>query len=67
MQNVVGFETSATHEAMMGALTRQGYAVQQFILTPTQLGVPYSRPRWVQEHGGERMYMAMQNREGQRV
>ena len=45
VQNVVGFETSATHEAMMGALTRQGYAVQECILTPTQLRVPYSRPR----------------------
>ena len=52
---MVGFETSATHEAMMCALTRQGHAVQQFIFTPIQLGVPYSRPRRVhwQAYGGD--------------
>lgn len=46
LENVVGFETSLTRGAMAAALAAQGYSLQEFILTPLQLGIPYSRPRY---------------------
>jgi len=46
VENVVGFETSSTAEDLRAFLGRQGYVVQEFLLSPTQLGVPYSRPRY---------------------
>eukprot|EP00879_Flechtneria_rotunda_P032202 GHRR01035369.1.p1 GENE.GHRR01035369.1~~GHRR01035369.1.p1 ORF type:complete len:162 (+),score=48.96 GHRR01035369.1:136-621(+) len=45
LENVVGFELSGTHKLMVEVLAAAGYCVQDFILTPTQYGVPYSRPR----------------------
>eukprot|EP00798_Chlamydomonas_sp_ICE-L_P014273 gene14273-20247_t len=45
LENVVGFEKSAVHAALMETLKEQSFSVQEFILTPTQLGIPYSRPR----------------------
>jgi site-specific DNA-cytosine methylase len=46
VENVVGFEESATAQQLREFLAQQGYAVQEFHLSPTQLGVPYSRPRY---------------------
>jgi site-specific DNA-cytosine methylase len=46
VENVVGFEASATAQQFRAFLAQQGYAVQEFHLSPTQLGVPYSRPRY---------------------
>lgn len=46
VENVVGFEASATAQQLRTFLAQQGYAVQEFQLSPTQLGVPYSRPRY---------------------
>ncbi|KNA21545.1 hypothetical protein SOVF_042200 [Spinacia oleracea] len=46
VENVVGFETSDTHNKMIGVLTKTGYLTQEFILSPLQFGVPYSRPRY---------------------
>eukprot|EP00879_Flechtneria_rotunda_P028681 GHRR01030889.1.p1 GENE.GHRR01030889.1~~GHRR01030889.1.p1 ORF type:complete len:318 (+),score=119.91 GHRR01030889.1:136-1089(+) len=46
LENVVGFELSGTHKLMVEVLAAAGYCVQDFILTPTQYGVPYSRPRY---------------------
>jgi tRNA (cytosine38-C5)-methyltransferase len=46
VENVVGFEASATAQQLRTFLAQQGYAVQEFHLSPTQLGVPYSRPRF---------------------
>ena len=46
VENVVGFEESRTAAALRGMLLRAGYAVQEFLLSPLQLGVPYSRPRY---------------------
>ncbi len=31
------------HELLLAALRGRGYSVQQFIISPHQLGVPYSR------------------------
>jgi hypothetical protein len=42
----VGFETSATHRQLREALTAAGFRYQEFVCTPTQCGVPYSRPRY---------------------
>ena len=46
VENVVGFEESRTAQALRGMLRGAGYAVQEFLLSPLQLGVPYSRPRY---------------------
>lgn len=46
VENVVGFETSDTHRIMIEILTRTGFATQEFILSPLQFNVPYSRPRY---------------------
>eukprot|EP00232_Nephroselmis_pyriformis_P016455 CAMPEP_0182898590 /NCGR_PEP_ID=MMETSP0034_2-20130328/27577_1 /TAXON_ID=156128 /ORGANISM="Nephroselmis pyriformis, Strain CCMP717" /LENGTH=192 /DNA_ID=CAMNT_0025032571 /DNA_START=86 /DNA_END=660 /DNA_ORIENTATION=+ len=46
VENVVGFETSRTHGSLLEALEHADFAVQQFLLSPLQMGVPYSRPRY---------------------
>lgn len=45
IENVVGFEVSNMHTLLVAKLALAGYQVQEFILTPLQYGVPYSRPR----------------------
>ncbi|PPD66752.1 hypothetical protein GOBAR_DD36369 [Gossypium barbadense] len=46
VENVVGFETSDTHAKMVEVLVNSGLVTQEFILSPLQFGVPYSRPRF---------------------
>ncbi|KAJ9702514.1 hypothetical protein PVL29_004314 [Vitis rotundifolia] len=46
VENVVGFETSDTHVKMIEILSKTGFVTQEFILSPIQFGVPYSRPRY---------------------
>ena len=46
VENVVGFEGSDTHTVLLELLAQQCYHCQQFMLTPKQFGVPYSRPRY---------------------
>ncbi|KAH9624481.1 hypothetical protein KSS87_011136 [Heliosperma pusillum] len=46
VENVVGFETSDTHSKMIEVLTETNYVTQEFILSPLQFEVPYSRPRY---------------------
>ncbi|KAH7524699.1 hypothetical protein FEM48_Zijuj06G0147300 [Ziziphus jujuba var. spinosa] len=46
VENVVGFETSDTHSRMIETLVKLGFVTQEFILSPLQFGVPYSRPRY---------------------
>ncbi|XP_073285341.1 tRNA (cytosine(38)-C(5))-methyltransferase 2 isoform X1 [Primulina huaijiensis] len=46
VENVVGFETSDTHEKMISMLRDISFNTQEFILSPLQFGVPYSRPRY---------------------
>ncbi|XP_031091607.1 tRNA (cytosine(38)-C(5))-methyltransferase 2 [Ipomoea triloba] len=46
VENVVGFETSDTHEMMMEILRKNQFVTQEFILSPLQFGIPYSRPRY---------------------
>lgn len=46
VENVVGFETSDTHEQMLEIFGRLGFITQEFILSPLQFGIPYSRPRY---------------------
>ncbi|XP_073129533.1 tRNA (cytosine(38)-C(5))-methyltransferase 2 [Henckelia pumila] len=46
VENVVGFETSDTHEKMISMLREIYFDTQEFILSPLQFGVPYSRPRY---------------------
>ncbi|KAL1544687.1 C-5 cytosine-specific DNA methylase [Salvia divinorum] len=46
VENVVGFETSDTHEKMITMLQENNFDTQEFILSPLQFGVPYSRPRY---------------------
>ncbi|TXG62125.1 hypothetical protein EZV62_013488 [Acer yangbiense] len=46
VENVVGFETSDTHTKMIEMLAKSDYVTQEFILSPLQFGVPYSRPRY---------------------
>lgn len=46
VENVVGFETSDTHSKMVEMLKKTHFVTQEFILSPLQFGVPYSRPRY---------------------
>ncbi|KAL8090072.1 tRNA (cytosine(38)-C(5))-methyltransferase 2 isoform X1 [Apium graveolens] len=46
VENVVGFETSDTHSKMLDMLEQNQFTTQEFILSPLQFGVPYSRPRY---------------------
>ena len=46
VENVVGFEASRTAAVLQSTLHESGYAVQEFLLSPLQLGIPYSRPRY---------------------
>lgn len=46
VENVVGFETSDTHQKMVQILEESQFVTQEFILSPLQFGVPYSRPRY---------------------
>jgi tRNA (cytosine38-C5)-methyltransferase len=44
VENVVGFEASEMRDDLLAALP--GYLVHEYVLSPAQLGVPYSRPRY---------------------
>ncbi|VDO51847.1 unnamed protein product [Haemonchus placei] len=46
LENVVGFETSLAQKHLVSTLTELNYGYKEFILTPHQLGVPNSRPRY---------------------
>ncbi|KAK9273170.1 hypothetical protein L1049_017977 [Liquidambar formosana] len=46
VENVVGFEKSDTHSKMIELLAKTDFVTQEFILSPLQFGVPYSRPRY---------------------
>ncbi|XP_020106030.1 tRNA (cytosine(38)-C(5))-methyltransferase isoform X2 [Ananas comosus] len=46
VENVVGFEISDTHKQLMEVLARLGFVTQEYILSPLQFGIPYSRPRY---------------------
>lgn len=46
MENVKGFETSKARDMFMQALNQSRLHYQEFILSPTQLGVPNSRHRY---------------------
>lgn len=46
VENVVGFENSVTREHLMDMFKELGLMTQEFIMSPRQLGIPYSRPRY---------------------
>lgn len=46
VENVVGFEASASRRIWMDALRQQNYQVGEFHLSPTQVGIPNDRPRY---------------------
>ncbi|XP_058752022.1 tRNA (cytosine(38)-C(5))-methyltransferase 2 isoform X2 [Vicia villosa] len=46
VENVVGFETSDTHAKLVEILEKTNFTTQEFILSPLQFGIPYSRPRY---------------------
>lgn len=46
LENVAGYETSQTREHLVDMLLHRGYTWQEFLLSPTQFGVPNSRLRY---------------------
>ncbi|XP_063063044.1 tRNA (cytosine(38)-C(5))-methyltransferase [Engraulis encrasicolus] len=46
LENVKGFETSSARDALLTTLRDCGYSFQEFLLTPTALGIPNSRLRY---------------------
>nr|AVY91726.1 DNA methylase [Saccharum hybrid cultivar SP80-3280] len=46
VENVVGFEVSDTHNQLLEVLSSLNFNTQEFILSPLQFGVPYSRSRY---------------------
>ena len=46
IENVQGFESSTTREHLLKILKNNDYSYQEFLLTPTQFGIPNSRLRY---------------------
>lgn len=46
MENVKGFETSQARDLYMEALNQSGFEYQEFLLSPTEIGVPNTRNRY---------------------
>ncbi|EYC40296.1 hypothetical protein Y032_0620g738 [Ancylostoma ceylanicum] len=46
LENVVGFEESSAHDAVIDTLHDLNYGTKECILSPLQFGVPNSRPRY---------------------
>jgi len=46
LENVEGFARSEMRERLVNLLSGRGYAIQECILCPTELGVPMRRPRY---------------------
>ncbi|KAG8443221.1 hypothetical protein GDO86_011866 [Hymenochirus boettgeri] len=46
LENVKGFESSEAREALISTLQKCGYTYQEFLLSPTCLGIPNSRLRY---------------------
>ncbi|XP_063777596.1 tRNA (cytosine(38)-C(5))-methyltransferase isoform X2 [Pseudophryne corroboree] len=46
LENVKGFESSAARDALIKTLQSCGYGYQEFLLSPTCLGIPNSRLRY---------------------
>ncbi|KAJ8276924.1 hypothetical protein GJAV_G00069420 [Gymnothorax javanicus] len=46
LENVKGFETSSARDALVKVLLDCGYSYQEFLLSPTCLGIPNSRLRY---------------------
>ena len=46
LENVKGFEISQSHKLMADVLSKRGYEIHQFLLTPTQFGIPNERVRY---------------------
>ena len=46
VENVVGFETSEMRGVLLETLRGLGFTTREYILSPRQFGVPYSRPRY---------------------
>ncbi|KAH0469180.1 hypothetical protein IEQ34_002412 [Dendrobium chrysotoxum] len=46
VENVVGFEISNTHKHMMDIFAKNTFVTQEYILSPLQFRIPYSRPRY---------------------
>ncbi|XP_016327419.1 tRNA (cytosine-5-)-methyltransferase-like [Sinocyclocheilus anshuiensis] len=46
LENVKGFETSAARDALLKTLREFDYSFQEFLISPTSLGIPNSRLRY---------------------
>lgn len=46
VENVVGFESSFVHDRMIETFQKCGFSIFEWILSPDQFGLPYSRPRY---------------------
>ncbi|ROT86061.1 DNA methyltransferase 2 [Penaeus vannamei] len=46
LENVAGFEVSQARGRLIGVLEKRGYTWQEFLLSPTEVGVPNSRLRY---------------------
>jgi tRNA (cytosine38-C5)-methyltransferase len=46
LENVVGFEQSQSRNLLISAIKKRGYEYQEWIISPTQLGIPNERPRY---------------------
>ncbi|KAI8927577.1 S-adenosyl-L-methionine-dependent methyltransferase [Entophlyctis helioformis] len=46
LENVPNFEVSESRRRLVLALEARGYTIQEFLVTPLQLGIPYDRRRY---------------------
>lgn len=46
LENVKGFEKSESREKLIDCIKNTGFIYQEFILCPTQIGIPNSRSRY---------------------
>ncbi|OZC12367.1 C-5 cytosine-specific DNA methylase [Onchocerca flexuosa] len=46
VENVCGFETSEAHQMLKDTLMNLCYSFEEYIISPTEIGIPNSRPRY---------------------
>ncbi|VDN29041.1 unnamed protein product [Gongylonema pulchrum] len=46
LENVCGFEKSTAHDLLRDVMIDKSYYVEEYVISPTEIGIPNSRPRY---------------------
>eukprot|EP00842_Homolaphlyctis_polyrhiza_P003249 jgi/Hompol1/3925/HPOL_000722-RA len=58
LENVPGFDTSECRRRLIDVLAAKGYSMEEFLVSPLELGIPYDRKRYYLSHRLNPMSMA---------